>query len=306
MRFFSIKPNFHVFMPLAAALLLMVSAWNGAMSQERVYRVGPRDILSLTVFAGGEKQQDLDLQVSQSGMINVPLAGNIQAAGKTLGEIENLIHAPLARDYYVNPQVFVRVKEYHSLQYYISGAVDSPGLYEMAYEASLMELIAKAGGVVQGRGNVAYVLRGSTDQIAAGQDAEELLAKKEPIRVDLKALLDKGDMSHNLKLSSGDVVYIPLEKALKQSETKIYVEGNVKTPGVYDYQPGLTALEACIMAGGFDGYAAPGRATVNRQKKDAPDGREIIRVNLDDVKKGKTPDIELQPGDRIHVPETWF
>ena len=99
------------------------------------------------------------------------------------------------------------------------------------------------------------------------------------------------------------MVYIPLEKVLNQDESKIYVEGEVKKPGVYDFQPGMTALNACIRAGGFDKYAAPSRAKVIRNKgKD----QKVIRIDLDLVKKGKISDIELTPGDRIHIPETWL
>jgi polysaccharide export outer membrane protein len=77
----------------------------------------------------------------------------------------------------------------------------------------------------------------------------------------------------------------------------------VKKPGIYDYQPGLTALNACIMAGGFGKFAAPNRTKIIRNQGGK---QEIIKINLNDVKKGKIPDIELKPGDRIHVPETWL
>jgi len=90
---------------------------------------------------------------------------------------------------------------------------------------------------------------------------------------------------------------------LNQSQTKIYVEGEVKHPGIFDYQPGLTAMGACIMAGGFDKYAAPERARVIRIKEK---GQEIIRINLNRVKKGAIADITLRPGDRIHIPESWL
>jgi polysaccharide export outer membrane protein len=110
-------------------------------------------------------------------------------------------------------------------------------------------------------------------------------------------------MSLNLILQSGDVVYIPLEKALDLAESKIYVEGEVRRPGVYDYQLGLTALNAIIMAGGFGKFAAPNRTRIIRKQGDK---QETIKINLNDVKKGKIPDIELKPGDRIHVPETWL
>ena len=66
---------------------------------------------------------------------------------------------------------------------------------------------------------------------------------------------------------------------------------------------GMTALNACIMAGGFDTFAAPNRAKVIRKSGDKA---EVIKINLKNVKAGKTPDVRLQPGDRIHIPETWL
>jgi len=285
------------------SLLLLLSAFGLSHGQGKAYRFGPRDVLTLMIYAGGEEQAKVDLTISAKGTINVPFIGTVKAEGLTAPQIEALITEPLAKDYFVNPEVNIQIKEYHSLQYNISGAVKSPGLYEMASEATLMELIARAGGVLPERGNVAYILRGSTGEISEGKDVETAIASKEPIKVDLKTLLDKGDMSVNLVLEPGDVVYIPLQKALDLGESKVYVEGEVKNPGVYDYQPGITALNACIMAGGFDRFAAPNRTRIIRKSGEK---QETIKINLDDVKKGKIPDIELQPGDLIHVPETYL
>jgi polysaccharide export outer membrane protein len=274
-----------------------------AHAQIRAYQVGARDVLTLVVYAGGEKQHETDLTVSTLGMINIPFVGSFKAEGLTIPQLEALITEPLARDYFVNPEVRIQVKEYHSLQYYISGAVKEPGLYEMSSAATLMSLIAKAGGVLPERGIVAYILREATEQLTEGADIQKLLSRKEPIRVDLKSLLDQGDMSHNLMLQPGDVVYIPLQKVLDLRQSKIYVQGEVKKPGIYEYQPGLTALNACIMAGGFDKFAAPNRTRIIRKEN----GRKvIIKINLDAVKKGELADIELRPGDLIHIPETWL
>ena len=274
-----------------------------APAQSKVYRIGSRDVLTLTIYAGGEKQHEADLSVSSSGIIHIPFIGPVKAEGLTISQLAPLITEPLAKDYFVNPEVNILIKEYHSLQYYISGAVSSPGLYEMNSEVTLMELIARAGGALPERGSLAYILRSATDQIKAGEKIGNLLNQKKSINVDLKRLLDKGDMSQNLVLRSGDMVYIPLQKAFNLGESKVYVGGEVKAPGVYDFQDGLTALNACIMAGGFDKFAAPNRTKIIRKKGDE---QEIIEIDLEDVKKGELPDIELKPGDRIHVPETWL
>ena len=277
------------------------------------YRLGPQDVILITVLAGGETQVETELVVTGSGDINVPLAGSIRAAGLTQEELERAIRIPLARDYFVEPQVQVQIKAYHSLQYFVSGAVKNPGMYELNFHPTIMDLLAKAGGVEEGRGNVAYVLRGAKGEgagdLLAGTttDAETLenaIIKREPIRVNLLKLLDQGDMTENIALESGDTVYIPLDKSLNQTYSKVYVEGEVDSPGVFDYQPGLTAFSACIMAGGFKQYAAPNRARVIRNTDAGV--QKIFKINLEKVQRGDQADFPLEPGDRIFIPESWL
>lgn len=87
----------------------------------------------------------------------------------------------------------------------------------------------------------------------------------------------------------------------KQALSKIYVLGRVKDPKAYDYQEGLTALNACALAGGFDPFAAPNRATVTRKKEGK---EEVIKINLEKVRDGNASDPLLLPGDRIYIPES--
>jgi polysaccharide export outer membrane protein len=173
----------------------------------------------------------------------------------------------------------------------------------MKSQPTLLELIAKAGGLTANRGNVAYILRPSGRTSAAKSKGAGSNSATSPQKVDLKKLLDQGDMSQNIVLQSGDVVYVPLRTSLNLAESKIYVEGEVQDPGAYDYQEGMTALSACIMAGGFSKFAAPNRARIIRQ---VGDEQKVIKIDLDDVKVGKIQDIKILPGDRIHIPETWL
>jgi polysaccharide export outer membrane protein len=280
-------------------------------AQDDAYRMGPRDVLGLTIFAGGERQVGLDVTVSDDGTINVPFIGPVEAAGRTPTELENRIYEPLAADYFVQPEVNVQIKGYHSLRYYIAGAVSNPGLYETTSRASLMKLIAKAGGVLPERGKTAYILRDGADAVAevaaeaanAGEAAQNLATGNAQIRVHLDQLLDEGDMSQNIPLEPGDLVYVSLERAQDVAEYKIYVEGEVRNPGVYSHQPGLTALNAILTAGGFDRYAAPGRTRIIRKTNGK---QHVIRIDLDRVREGEIQDVQLQPGDLVNVPESWF
>lgn len=267
------------------------------------YRLGSDDVITISILAGGEEQVAKDLVVGANGDINVPFIGKIKAAGLTMEELEKVILKPLEKDFFVAPQVNLRIKEYQSLQFFVSGAVGSPGKYALDFIPTVMDLIANAGGVLPERGNLAYILRGVTDHEISESELEKTISKTEPIKVDLSKLLDEGDMSGNIKLKSGDTLYIPLGSKLDQAGTKIYVQGKVKSPGIFDYQPGITALSACIMAGGFDKFAAPNRARIIRQTQE---GQETIKLNLDKVISGDSPDLPLKPGDRIHIPETWL
>lgn len=282
--------------------LLLVPVVAGAQEGD-AYRIGPKDVLSLTIYAGGEAQQQVKLTVSDEGIINVPFIGPVTAGGLTIPELRRIILEPLAADYFVDPDINLFVEEYNSLRYYITGAVASPGLYKTNTTETLLTLIAKAGGVASGRGDVAYILRKSSDLVVSGEDVENLMTATKPISVNIKQLLDEGDLSRNVALESGDVVYIPLKTELDVAKSNIYIEGQVKSPGVYPFRPGLTALNACLMAGGFDKFAAPNRTRIIRKQGDK---QKIIRIDLEDVIDGKIPDIELQPGDLINVPETWL
>jgi len=266
-----------------------------AAAQEHEYRLGPRDVVSVNVFAGGEKQISEDATVSADGQVTLPLFGGVQAAGMTLGQLRKDSIEPLALKYFVDPQVTVAIKEYHSLTFYISGSITNPGHYELDKEPTILELIAKAGGLAPDYGHKAYIMRESYGK--AGNDPTK------PIVVDIKALLDQGDMTNNLRLATGDVIHIPRGSELNQASNAIFVEGEVKKPGVYTFQQGITALSACILAGGFNDYAAPNRARIIRRS--GPE-QQVIELNLDAVKKGKAKDVELQPGDLVHIPDSWL
>jgi polysaccharide export outer membrane protein len=288
---------FHInrFVLLFYAVFIVLFFVSSAYAQEQEYRIGPRDVISVNVFAGDEKQISEDVTVAADGMITLPLLGEVQTGGLTLGELKKNSIEPLALKYFVDPQVVVAVKEYHSLTFYISGSVKKPGHYELDKEPTMLELIAKAGGMVPKHGYKAYVMRESHDNKADSG---------KPIVLDLKPLLNYGDMTNNLKLATGDVIHIPMESDLDQTSNSIFVEGEVKRPGVYPFQQGITALSACILAGGFNDYAAPNRAKIIRGR--GTEQEEVIEINLDSVKKGKAKDIQLTAGDLVHIPDSWL
>jgi polysaccharide biosynthesis/export protein len=109
------------------------------------YRVGPLDVLEITVF----KLTDLNktVQVSESGRFGFPLIGEVQGSGRTVSEIEKDLEARLGVDYLRNPQVTVLVKEYNSHRITVEGAVKKAGVFPMQGPMSLLQAVASAGGL---------------------------------------------------------------------------------------------------------------------------------------------------------------
>ena len=264
---------------------------------EQEYTLGTSDVVTLVVYAGGESQLAADLTVGSDGNVIVPMLGPIKAKGLTLAQLEQTTSEPFNKDYFVNPKVLINVKEFHSLFFHITGAVEKPGRYEMDREPTLLELIGKAGGLKPEYAHTAYVMHED------GNAPKDEINISDAVEVDLLMLLDSGGGKGNLRLKSGDVVQIPFKTEMDLTRTNIFIDGEVKNPGMYPYRPGLTILNACVMAGGFNEFSAPNRAKIIRKKGEE---KEVIKINLEDVKNGELDDIVLQPGDFINIPETWF
>jgi protein-tyrosine phosphatase len=109
------------------------------------YKIGPQDVLEISVY----KVPDLNrkVQVANSGSVNLPLIGEVQAVGKTAQEMERDLTAKLGAKYLQNPQVTVYIKEYNSQRVTVEGSVKKPGVYPIRGKTSLLQSIAMAGGL---------------------------------------------------------------------------------------------------------------------------------------------------------------
>ena len=109
------------------------------------YRIGAQDVLDISVYQATDLAKTV--QVAEAGTINLPLVGDVQAAGVTAQELERTLKAKLGGKYLQKPQVTVFVKEYNSQRVTVEGSVEKPGVYPYRGRVSLLELIATAGGM---------------------------------------------------------------------------------------------------------------------------------------------------------------
>ena len=118
---------------------------SGAYEGVSEYRIGPQDLLTISVFGVAELSQEV--RVNSNGQISLPLIGSLQAGGRTIQELEKAIAGKLSAGYLQSPQVSVFVKEYTSQRVTVEGSVKKPGIYPLTGRTTLLQVIASAEGL---------------------------------------------------------------------------------------------------------------------------------------------------------------
>jgi polysaccharide export outer membrane protein len=250
--------------------------------QAYYYRIGPKDLLEISVFGLPELTQTV--RVAEDGTITLSLIGKVDAAGLTVEELEKKLASLLDEQYTKDARVTVFIKEYQKVS--ILGAVSKPGMYELVGPTTLGQIIAQAGGLTAQATEELYIYRqgenGSTEKIT----------------VNLSNLMLDADQNLNMRLHPKDVVTVPIDQTLN-----VFVYGEVKTPGAISYRSSkrITLLQAVAQAGGPTEWAKKSKVIIRRKDKES--GKEMnIRVNLKSIASGKIADVILEEGDVIIVP----
>ena len=108
------------------------------------YRLGPTDLVTVTVFRAPELTGDY--RVDESGNINLPLIGQTSVQGMTTTQAADALRQSLSARYYVDPNVTVAVREGTSQRITVDGSVQAPGIYPIPGRTTLMQAVAMARG----------------------------------------------------------------------------------------------------------------------------------------------------------------
>jgi polysaccharide export outer membrane protein len=264
----------------ACSVLLLGGVASRALAQTN-YVLGPQDVLNITVF--GEDDLSRKYTIEQDGSFTFPLIGRVTARGLTLRALEQELKTRLVSGGFLkNPEISVAVDAYQSQRIMVWGQVNNPGEYQLSGDTTLLSALAKAGSVTASAGREAVIVR--APKAAAGNgDAPE----PEIIKVDLHEL-QEGNMALNLPLRDGDTINVPKAQS-------VFVSGQVKSPGGYTVEEGMTVHQVVALAGGLTDRGSDRRIniirTVDGQKK------ELKGVKLTSL---------VQPGDTIVVGQRIF
>jgi len=270
--------------PIVFFLLSMVCSLGSgvvevAAAAEAAYRIGPGDVLNITVW--DNKDLDQKVFVRPDGKISLPLLGEISAGGLTVAELADTLSEMYSKTV-KGARAVVDVADIRSRSIYFVGGVNKTGPLQLTQDLNLLQAISLAGGLSAGvdLASGATVLRGDN-----------------AIHVDLVKLVHSGDPTANMMVQPGDTIIVPMPMF-------VYLQGEVKTPGGIRYTKNLTIVKAIVQAGGFTPLASPSRV---RLLRGSGEKKQIIEVNVTDIMEGgKKADIILEPDDIITVPQRLF
>lgn len=240
------------------------------------YVIGPGD--SFNVLLYGSENQSLSLTVDREGVLNFPRLGVVSVAGLTFTDAKELIEARVSEQL-IGAEVVVSAGRLRAINIFMSGEVNTPGAYSVSALTTVTQALFVAGGV----SNI-----GSLRNIQVRRNGETVAI------FDAYKLLLEGDASDDVRLQSGDVLFVPPVLATAS------IGGAIRRPAIYELAQGQTIADLVDMAGGYESSAYLKLSTLSRfdRSKELP---EILNIDLSNNQNTSMP---LVDGDYLRVLET--
>jgi protein involved in polysaccharide export with SLBB domain len=262
--------------------------------------LGPGDVIEVEILGAANTRSKM--QVGPDGKIYFDLLPGLDVWGLTLSETKARLEKELAQ-YQSMPQVSVALRAVGSKQVWLLGRLNKPGVYPLTAPTTLLESIALAGGTARTASQISREEISDLRHSFIVRDGQYL-----PVNFD--RLLRHGDMSQNVYLRPGDFVYVPF--ALSQ---EVFVLGAVRFPRVLPYVDQMTLVSAIAGASGTVTYDIlvrydDGVMTANAYLSHVAIVRgsltepQVMVVDYNAIIRGRAPDVQLEPGDIIYVPNS--
>jgi len=236
------------------------------------YVIGPGDELRLQIW--GQVNQNGSYIVDRTGLIYLPSVGPIHVAGIPFSQLRDFLKTQLSR-VYRNYDLNVNMGQLRSIQVFVVGQASKPGSYTIGSQSTLLNaLFASGGPLPQGSVRDIQVRRG-------GQVVTHF---------DLYDLLLHGDKSKDVRLESGDVIFIP------GVGPEVAVLGSVITPAIYELHGETSFDQVIALAGGKTSIAAGSVVRIERISEHTD--RSVMNLDLSSAEVKSTP---AQDGDIVTV-----
>ena len=239
------------------------------------YTIGAGDVINIQMF--GKENNEYQVPVNRNGQIIIPQLGPLTVAGLTFSELKAFVSNEV-KNRVLGVEVITTLSELRSMRVFVLGDAFKPGPYVLSSLSSITHALFAAGGI---------------SDIGSLRNIQLKRGGKVITTLDLYDLLIKGDSSNDLMLQTGDVVFIaPVGK-------RVFVDGEVRRPAIYELAEDSTFGEVLEMAGGLLPSAFLRSTIVERYSKN--NYRSTIDINLTEESDLSQ---KVQAGDYIHIRKT--
>ncbi len=218
------------------------------------YILGPGD--EVIAQLSGQVNQQFDLRIDRTGVISVPLLGSVHLAGLPYGQLQDYLRAQFGR-VYRNFTLNANLGSLRTIQVFVVGQARTPGSYSISSLSTLLNAIFASGGPLP---------NGSLRDIQVKRGGETI------VHFDLYDLLLRGDKTKDIRLDSGDVIFIPFVGP------EVAVAGGVQTPAIYELRDATSVADMLQLAGGPTTIAGNGAVRLERVFEHSQ--RSVEDVNL--------------------------
>jgi protein involved in polysaccharide export with SLBB domain len=218
------------------------------------YVIGPGDELRIQIW--GQVNQQGSFVVDRTGSIALPQVGTVHVAGVQFSQLRAFLMSQLGR-IYRNFDLNVNLGQLRSIQVFLVGQARKPGSYSIGSLSTLLNALFASGGPLP---------QGSLRDIQVKRGSETIT------HFDLYDLLLHGDKTKDVRLESGDVIFIP------DVGPQVAVMGSVTTPSIYELRGEKSFNQVIALAGGLTNAASDSRLRVDRIYNHTE--RSVIDVDL--------------------------
>lgn len=230
---------------------------------------------SLRVLLYGIEDSEFNLVINRQGNINFPELGEISIAGMTFSDASEYLKNRVTRQM-IGVEIGISVGRLRSINVFMSGEAKISGMYSVSGLSNVSQLLYVAGGITD-IGSLRNIQIRRANEIIATFDLYELLAR--------------GNAENDIRLQSGDIIFIP---TIKKS---VFIDGAIRRPGKYELKDNETMSDLIDLAGGLSNRAYLRQVYIERYNRDT-DVPTIINLDLTD--DGQL-DYKISDGDIVRI-----
>ncbi len=255
------------------------------------YIVGPSDGIAVNIWLS--PPFSFVLTVTPEGTLIIPTVGEVRVSDLTLAAAKEKVIATV-REKYARGKVSVTLVRPRPIIVTVIGRVLNPGLYTVTSIDRANRAIEEANTATQTQRDfrLAPILDGMSRRNIVLRHKDGTQQK-----VDIVKFLATKDERWNPTLREGDVVIVPRKDVLRNV---IGIYGEVNTPGRYEFVQGDSLLDLLAIGQGFTPFARKDSVLLTRLNYDGTT-MSTSAVDLGAIQGAITPNIALEPGDRVVV-----